>query len=117
MKADNGTQAMAYTCCSNFSGIAASKEMVSQGPEIEDTRRVFWACWASLCVAAIPEAHAKNAWDEVRGVPLPQARGAILGKREFMDQQWRCYTQELSGTTHDSYDSVMGEMMKLMGIW
>jgi len=55
---------MAYTCCSYLPGLVVqdttdTNGLISCSPSNEGRRRALWACWASLCVAALPEAYAK----------------------------------------------------------
>ncbi|KAF2010174.1 hypothetical protein BU24DRAFT_467649 [Aaosphaeria arxii CBS 175.79] len=121
--------AIAYTSCSNFLPlkIPTGEEQGQAGALAkEEIRACFWACWASICAAAMPEAYALNAWAEASRVPLPlpwheYQLNSILN-REYMDEEWNCRLcqQENEGRVllnTGSSETVMGKTLKMMGIW
>ncbi|KAH7006775.1 hypothetical protein EDB80DRAFT_777500 [Ilyonectria destructans] len=117
---------IAYTSCSNFlpfSSTEKERESLRQAFDVERKRCCFWACWASLCVSAIPDAYARNAWEEACHVPLPLSIdglrfGLDSSPRECMDQNWHCTPSAAGSSAAGAGDrSLMGELLKLMGIW
>lgn len=86
--------------------------------------RCFWATWASICVAGIPKAIARNAWEEAANVILPIApqereMPSVVSIRQSMNEDWNCvsYNSDSSCQGEGKETSHLGELMKLMGIW
>ncbi|KAI0010975.1 hypothetical protein F4779DRAFT_616042 [Xylariaceae sp. FL0662B] len=115
---------IAYTSCYSFRPLDFSDYEQDAEEKIlhkEREQGCFWACWASLCVSAIPDAYARNAWEEADGVPLPPAANkhhaaGSLPHLDYMDRDWNCVPR--ISTSSPSQDkntpSIMAEYMKLM---
>ncbi|KAH7027169.1 uncharacterized protein B0I36DRAFT_432508 [Microdochium trichocladiopsis] len=125
------TMAIAYASCANFqppnsfstptqrSSGSSGCGRANNDAQLESMRCCFWACWSSMCTAAIPDAYARNAWQEAAGVPLPTSTDPG-GPREYMDKGWQCLPiggwrpGEEATTTYDTIDAAF---LKLIGIW
>ncbi|KXJ85491.1 hypothetical protein Micbo1qcDRAFT_180795, partial [Microdochium bolleyi] len=123
--------AIAYASCATFQPLnscstptptqrgSGSSGRANDDAQLESMRCCFWACWSSMCTAAIPDAYARNAWQEAAGVPLP-TRTNPDGPREYMDKSWQCLPiggrrpGEEATTTCDTIDAAF---LKLIGIW
>ncbi|KAI3571528.1 hypothetical protein IWW34DRAFT_898113 [Fusarium oxysporum f. sp. albedinis] len=115
---------LAYTSCTSLKPftIQESEKMSTRDAiAAERNRACFWASWASICISAIPEAYARNAWLEACNIRLPIPTQVLRGGRSLnrtcMDETWHCRPCSSSSPSAGESSSTMQSMLKLLGIW
>ncbi|KAF2500912.1 hypothetical protein BU16DRAFT_185557 [Lophium mytilinum] len=91
----------------------------------EMRRRNFWGAWCSFCIGS-DQLDSSRACERVTGLPLPakiapggSLQGVELKLNQKMDVDWKLSTDSLPNheTARSSSCSLMGELVKLLGIW
>ncbi|KAH7002600.1 hypothetical protein EDB80DRAFT_80444 [Ilyonectria destructans] len=101
------------------SGVKKNGESQSE-IESELKRRCQWATWASMCIAAQPQAHLRSAWSEVANVPLPgRIRNSPNGWQVTVGQHMNADWQRicLNDCEATSSQPVVAMVMRVVGIW
>lgn len=101
------------------SGVKKNGESQSE-IESELKRRCQWATWASMCIAAQPQAHLRSAWSEVANVPLPgrirnSPNGWQVTVGQHMNADWRRIC--LNDCEATSSQPVVAMVIRVIGIW
>ncbi|KAF5266282.1 hypothetical protein FOXYS1_2879, partial [Fusarium oxysporum] len=108
-------------CLKPFTIQESEKMSTRDAIAAERSRACFWASWASICISAIPEAYARNAWLEACNIPLPIPTQVLRGGRSLnrtcMDETWHCRPCSSSSPSAGESSSTMQSMLKLLGIW
>ncbi|KAI9934784.1 hypothetical protein ASPWEDRAFT_31144 [Aspergillus wentii DTO 134E9] len=115
---------LAYRCCAILGynskmATALGKHDLTLDSELN--RRCSWACWASMCIAAQPEAYVRSAWLEMAMVPLPAIIKSANSSWEViplekMDQEWSGISIS-SESEVDTPPPIEAALVKILGVW